>query len=122
MPHDQRGQSESVQWALLWPAILLVSLGIIQAGIYLHGRNVAQRAATAAVDTARGTYGSAGEARQRAENIARAGGLRSVTVVVDRGTEQVRAQVRGDPVSLIDLGLSRVSETATAPRERFTRP
>jgi hypothetical protein len=35
---DERGLSESVQWAVLWPALMLVTLGIIQAGIFLHGR------------------------------------------------------------------------------------
>ena len=84
---DQRGLSESTQWAVLWPLVLLVSLGIIQAGIYLHGRNVAQRAATAAVDAARGSYGSVAEARQFAEGIARSGGLRSVSISINRGPD-----------------------------------
>ena len=51
---DERGLSESTQWAVLFSLLMLLTLGIIQAGIHLHGRNVAQRAATAAVDTARG--------------------------------------------------------------------
>jgi hypothetical protein len=40
---DERGLSESVQWAVLWPALMLLTLGIIQAGIFLHGRNGEQR-------------------------------------------------------------------------------
>ena len=29
---NERGLSESVQWAVLWPALMLLTLGIIQAG------------------------------------------------------------------------------------------
>jgi hypothetical protein len=119
---DQRGLSESTQWAVLWPLILLVSLGIIQAGIYLHGRNVAQRAATAAVDAARGSYGSVTEARQLAEGIARSGGLRSVWISIDRGPAVVTAEVRADPVLILDIGVGRLRETAIAPREKVSQP
>ncbi len=119
---DQRGLSESTQWAVLWPLILLVSLGIIQAGIYLHGRNVAQRAATAAVDAARGSYGSVAEARQLAEGIARSGGLRSVSISINRGPDVVTADVRADPVLILDIGVGRLRETAAAPREKVSQP
>ena len=59
-----------MQWAILWPLLLLLTLGIIQAGIFLHGRNVATAAATAAVDAARGSYGSAADAEQLGATIA----------------------------------------------------
>ena len=119
---DQRGLSESTQWAVLWPLILLVGLGIIQAGIYLHGRNVAQRAATAAVDAARGSYGSVAEAQQLAEGIARSGGLRSVSISINRGPDVVTADVRADPVLILDIGVGRLRETAAAPREKVSQP
>jgi len=119
---NQRGLSESTQWAVLWPLILLVSLGIIQAGIYLHGRNVAQRAATAAVDAARGSYGSVAEAQQLAEGIARSGGLRSVSISINRGPDVVTADVRADPVLILDIGVGRLRETAAAPREKVSQP
>ena len=67
---DERGLSESTQWAVLFSLLMLLTLGIIQAGIHLHGRNVAQRAATAAVDAARGSFGSTAEAQQVAHGIA----------------------------------------------------
>ena len=73
---DERGLSESTQWAVLFSLLMLVTLGIIQAGIVLHSRNVAQRAATAAVDVARGSYGTVAEAEELANDIARSGGLR----------------------------------------------
>ena len=119
---DERGLSESVQWTVLWPALMLLTLGIIQAGIFLHGRNVAQRAATAAVDTARGSYGSVADAEQLAANIASSGGLKNVSVRVQRTGTTVSADIFAEAPMIFDLRLGRITETATAPMERVTRP
>jgi Flp pilus assembly protein TadG len=119
---DERGLSESVQWAVLWPVLMLVTLGIIQSGIFLHGRNVAQRAATAAVDFARGSYGTAAEAQHLGQQIAAAGGLKDISVHVSRTGTTVSAEVSGHAPMIFDLGLGRIDETATAPRERVTPP
>ena len=119
---DERGLSESVQWAILWPLLMLLTLGMIQAGIFLHGRNVAQRAATSAVDIARGSYGTAADARHLAETIARSGGLEHVSVRVQRTGTTASADVSGNAPMIFDLGLGRITETATAPLERATPP
>ena len=119
---DERGLSESVQWAILWPLLMLVTLGIIQAGIFLHGRNVAQRAATAAVDVARGSYGTAADAQHIAEAIASSGGLKNLSVRVQRTGTTASADVSGDAPIIFDLSLGRITETATAPLERVTQP
>jgi Flp pilus assembly protein TadG len=119
---DERGLSESVQWAVLWPALMLLTLGIIQAGIFLHGRNVAQRAATAAVDAVRGSYGSAAEAEHLAANIASSGGLKNISVRVQRTGTTVSADVSASSPMIFDLQLGRIIETAAAPMERVTVP
>ena len=119
---DERGLSESVQWAIFWPALMLLTLGIIQAGIFLHGRNVAQRAATAAVDHARGSYGSAVEAQHMAANMASSGGLKDVSVRVQRTGAAVTADVSANAPMIFDLRLGRINESATAPLERVTTP
>jgi Flp pilus assembly protein TadG len=119
---DERGLSESVQWAVLWPALMLVTLGIIQAGIFLHGRNVAQRAATAAVDAARGSYGSAADAQHLAANIAASAGLKDVSVRVQRSGTTVTADISATAPMIFELRLGRISETASAPLERVTAP
>ena len=119
---DERGLSESVQWAVLWPALMLVTLGIVQAGIFLHGRNVAQRAATAAVDLARGSYGSVADAQHLATNIANSGGLENISVRVQRTGTTVNAAVSATAPMIFDLRLGRINETATAPLERVTPP
>ena len=122
LARDQRGLSETVQWAVLWPLLLLVTLGIIQAGIYLHSRNVAQRAATLAVDTARGSFGTSDDARELAQDIARVGGLRQISVKVSRTATSVTVDVTGLAPTLVDIGVSRVHEVAAAPLERVTQP
>jgi Flp pilus assembly protein TadG len=122
MARDERGLSESVQWAILWPLLMLLTLGIIQAGVFLHGRNVAQRAATAAVDAARGSYGSAADAQHLGESIASSGGLRNISVHVQRSATSATAEVSAYAPMIFDLGLGRINETAAAPLERVTQP
>ncbi len=119
---DERGLSESVQFAVVWPVLMLVTLGILQAGLWLHGRNVAQRAAAAAVDTARGSTGSVAAAHEAATDLARSGGLGDVAVEVVRGATDVTATVTAASPLLLDLGLGRLQERAAAPLERVTPP
>jgi Flp pilus assembly protein TadG len=119
---DERGLSSSTQLAVVFPLLMLLTLGIVQAGLWLHARNVAQRAATAAVDVARGSYGTAGEGEQRARDLAAAAGLSDVTVHVDRGPQRVTAAVSAHATLVLDLGLGPIRETASAPRERVSAP
>ena len=118
---DERGLSESTQWAVLFSALMLLTLGIIQAGVFLHGRNVAQRAATAAVDTARGSFGSTGDAQQVAQGVAASGGLRDISIRIDQGATTVTVEVTGTAPAVLDL-FGRVRETASAPLERVSQP
>jgi Flp pilus assembly protein TadG len=122
LARDERGLSESVQWAVLWPLLMLLTLGIIQAGIFLHGRNVAQRAATAALDAARGSYGSPGDAERLGARIADSGGLRNISVRVQRTGSTVTAHVSGHSPMIFDIDVGRIDETAAAPLERVTPP
>jgi Flp pilus assembly protein TadG len=119
---DQRGLSSSTQLAVAFPLLMLLTLGIVQGGLWLHARNVAQRAATAAVDVARGSYGSAGEGEQRARDLAASAGLTDVVVHVDRGAQRVTARVTAHATLVLDLGLGTIEETASGPRERVSTP
>lgn len=118
---DERGLSESTQWAVLFSLLMLLTLGIIQGGIHLHGRNVAQRAATAAVAAARGSFGTTGEAQQVAQGIAQSGGLDNVTIRINRGANIVTADVTGTAPAILDI-VSDIHETASAPVERVSQP
>lgn len=121
-PRNERGLSDSVQLAVAWPLLVLLIFGIIQAGVWLHGRNVAQRAAVLATDIGRGTTGSLPEARQAATTLAEAGGLTGISVDVRINATTVIVEVGADTPLIVDLGLGRLRETATAPRERLTTP
>jgi Flp pilus assembly protein TadG len=120
--HNERGLSESVQHAVIFPVLMLVTLGIIQAGIWVHGHTVAEHAAAAAVDVARGSYGSTAEAHDRAARLATAGGLNDVNVDVRRSGGQAEVVVSGRAPLMLDLGLARITEQASAPLERVTQP
>jgi Flp pilus assembly protein TadG len=119
---DDRGLTESVQLAILWPLLMLATLGIIQSGIWLHARNVAFRAATVAVDAARGSYGSAADAEAAARGVAESGGLKQVQVSVIRRAAIVDVTVRARAVLILDLGLGSLTANASAPVERVSQP
>jgi len=119
---DDRGLTESVQLAILWPLLMLATLGIIQSGIWLHARNVAFRAATVAVDAARGSYGCAADAEAAARVVAEAGGLKQVQVSVVRRAAVVDVTVRARAVLILDLGLGSLTASASAPIERVSQP
>ena len=119
---DERGLSESLQFALVWPVLMLVTLGVIESGIWLHARNVAERAAIAAVGEAGGSYGDVDTARRLGGDLAAAGGLGGVEVSVSRGAETVTAVVSAESPLVLDLGLGRIREAASGPRERVTAP
>lgn len=119
---DERGLSQSVQYAVLTPTLLLVTLGIVQAGVWIHGHNVALQAANAAIDVARGSYGRPGEAHDLAGKLAAAGGLRDVRVAVSRGSAEVKITVSAQAPLIFGAELGRIVETAHAPLERVTGP
>lgn len=119
MTRDERGVSESVQWAVLAPVLLLVLLGALQVALTWHARNVALNAAAAAAE-AEAAYGArAGDGRTAAAAVLRTGGLDGANVVVAPQGAHVRATVRGHaPVVVADLGLGAVEQSVTVPRER----
>ncbi|GAA2094283.1 hypothetical protein GCM10009841_04670 [Microlunatus panaciterrae] len=118
----ERGLSQSVQYALVLPVLMLSTLGIIQAGVWTHGRNVAEQAASAAADAARGSRSSATDGERVGRHVAAVGGLTEVSVQVSRTTSRVEVTVTGRIPMFFDLGLGAVTEYASAPVERISRP
>lgn len=119
---DERGLSQSVQYAAILPVLMLATLGVVQAGVWLHGHDVAIRAANGAADVARGSYGSAVDAKDVASKLATVGGLKDVSVTVTRSAARVDVTVSAEPPLIFDVGLRRIRETASVPVERVTRP
>lgn len=115
---DERGYSESVQWAMLTPVILLLFLGAIQVGMLWHGRNTALQAAAAAAEAESVYRATPGVGQRAAESIAAAGGLTGVSVAVARGPQQVDVVVTGAIPVIVDLGMGHVTHHASAPLER----
>lgn len=118
----ERGLTNSLQFAVIVPALMLATFGLIQAGLWLHGRNVAAEAVTAAADVARDYDGNQAEAAQAARRIAAVGGLTDVRLTFRRSPRSVSVRMVAKPPVIFDLGLGVVTETATAPLERVTGP
>ncbi|MFD9535045.1 TadE/TadG family type IV pilus assembly protein [Streptomyces sp. NPDC060010] len=121
-----RGES-SIQMAIVFPIVLLVTICVVQAAMWFFARNIALTAAREGVAAAR-VYQSpegAGAARAR-ETLGRiAGDSLTGTTVSTSGSSatEVRVTVTGHAPSMIPgiAGLS-VSQSAGAPRERWTTP
>ncbi|MEV7617007.1 TadE family protein [Streptomyces sp. NPDC089799] len=113
--------------AILFPFVVLLTVAVVQAAMWAYARNIALTAAREGVAAAR-TYQApegAGAARAR-ETLARiAGDSLAGSSVSTSGTTAttVRVTVSGTAPSLIPgiSGLS-VSQSASAPRERWTAP
>ena len=118
----EAGMSESTQWAILTPVLMLLVLGIIQGAVWWHGRTVAANAAIAAAEDAALLNASVASARAVGERVAALGGLQRVTVQVTVSADQVQAVVTGSMPIFLDVGQTGVREQATRPREQVTRP
>lgn len=111
----QRGISESTQWALLTPLVMLLTLGLVQLGVWLHARTVASDAAATVADLMAAGDPAAAGAGQR---IASGGGLQQVTVTSTRDGELAVVTVTGRVPIFFDLGQGRIAERAVLPVEQ----
>jgi hypothetical protein len=111
---NSRGVSESTQWALLTPLVMLLTLGLVQLGVWLHARTVAGEAAATVADLmAAGSPGAAAAG----ERVAGAGGLQQVAVSATRDGELVVVTVTGRVPIFLDIGQGRIAERAVLPAE-----
>ena len=122
---DEQG-SATLEIAVLFPAVLLATFGLIQGALYFHARDVALAAATDGLTAARGRTGSGEKGQQAASAfVQRAGGddvLLGSSVSSFRTATTATVTVTGRTLSLVP-GLPgwSVSQTASGPVERFTR-
>jgi Flp pilus assembly protein TadG len=114
--------SQSAQYALVFPALMLSTLGVIQAGVWISGRQVIAAAANAGADAGRSAGSDEAAGRAAAMRVAGRGGLTDVVVSIRPGPTRLTVTVSGTIPMFFDLGLARVSETASAPMERVTSP
>ena len=118
--------ASTVEMVLLTPLVLLLTFLPIQTGLVLHARHVATAAAQEGARAARAVDLDAGQAQaagvQRAEQFAATLGdraLRTITVQVDRGPEQVQVQVRGRALGIVPGVRLTVTGRSVSPVERF---
>ena len=116
---SERGMT-TIQVAILFPAVLLWLMLIVQYGLWWHAKQVANAAAAEAVDAAQVSDGSAAEGEAAASGyLAQSGNLGNVTVTVDRQPTVVVAEVRGDAPQLVPGFSWSVTARSEAPVERF---
>ncbi|WP_236700623.1 TadE family protein [Allosalinactinospora lopnorensis] len=119
----ERG-STTLEMAVLFPALLLIIMGTVQAGLWYHARSVALSAAQEGVRAGRAEGSSTEQAVAAAENFARAHGrdhLRHPTVsTAGSSATEVRVTVSGEVLTLVPGLPIQVSQNASGATERFT--
>lgn len=123
---DDRGDS-SVQMAIVFPFIIVLTIAAVQVGMQYYARSVALTAAREGVSAGRVYQASVGEGAARArETLDRiAGDSLSATGVSTSGStaETMKVTVTGRAVSLLPgVPGKLISQSATGPRERWTSP
>ncbi|RLP08506.1 TadE/TadG family type IV pilus assembly protein [Propionibacterium australiense] len=113
--HDERGLSQSAQWAVLTPVVMLALLGVIDAGIWLHARSTVQQAAMTAAEVG----ALAGQGRSQVEQCVRSmtGELTDVTTTVEDAPGRITVRVEARAPLALDLGLARVGASSTRATE-----
>jgi Flp pilus assembly protein TadG len=124
--HRQRG-AVTVEYAVLFPLLLVLLLAGVQTALWWHARNIALAAAQAGVNAGRPPDADPATAASAATSFAdRAGGGVTDIAVTTAGTTAatVRVQVSLTAPRILPLpGLKlRVTQTAEGGRERFTTP
>lgn len=110
----------TTQVAILFPALLVWIMLIVQYGLWFHAKQVANAAAAEATDAAQTPAGTADDGEAAARSfLAQAGNLQAVTVTVDRGPVDVVVNVRGLAPRLVPFADWSVAARAVSPVERF---
>jgi Flp pilus assembly protein TadG len=109
--------------AIIWPGLLVLTLLIVQAGLYYHAKQRAAAAADHAAAAAAAEGGSAEVGRRAADDFLRdmpigAHGKRPAVDVSVNG-DRVQVTVSGSIDPIIHFGTWTVSASATAPLEQF---
>ena len=108
---------------LVIPAMILLTMLVLQFAMLWHGRHVAAAVAQTGVQGAAGYRSSAADGQAQAEGYladVAPNLLRDATVTVDRGTGTVTARVSARIPSVLPFTDFDVQETVTGPVERFS--
>lgn len=110
----------TTQVAILFPAVLFWMMLIVQYGLWLHAKQIANAAAATAVDAAQVPTASGRDGETAAQSyLAQAGNLTAITVTVDRSPVTVTARVSGHAPQLVPGFSWSVTAYSESPVERF---
>jgi Flp pilus assembly protein TadG len=117
--------STTLETVIVFPAIVLLTIGVLQAGFWMLGRSVALGAAQEAARAGAAIDGSNTAAQAEGRDFASQtahGLLRDVTVAVNRGPYQVTVAVTGTILDITPLlpFPDTVTQSASLPVERRT--
>ena len=126
MTVKQRDERGSIASSLVISATMfLFVMGIIQLGIVLHARNVAEAAAQEAMSTAAaydGTESSGQSSATQALDTLGPDVLSDRTVEVERTATTVTVRVTGTALNFLPGISPKIVETSTGPVERYVPP
>ena len=118
----ERG-SASLELVVAFPAVLALIFGIVQGGLWYHGRNVAALAAAEGLRAAQAIDGSTAGGRDRAHaTLAHTGAegfLSNPMVAATRGPREATVTVSGRAVGLFPGLKLTIRQSASGPVERL---
>lgn len=117
---DERGLSNSVQAAVLFPLGLALLLGLVQWALVTWAESSAMSAAQQGASVAAQEGSTAGEGQAAALTAADNGSLTAVSSQVSRGPRETTATVSGRAV--VVLWPREITKTVVVSTERVTRP
>ncbi|MFF4699924.1 TadE/TadG family type IV pilus assembly protein [Streptomyces chattanoogensis] len=122
---QDRGEA-SIQMAIVFPAVLLLTVAVVQAGLWFVARGIALTAAREGLSAARTYQATPGEGTARArEVLERTSGdlLQATTVRTTAIGGRVRVQVSGRVLSMLPgIDGLQITQSTDGPVERFTSP
>jgi Flp pilus assembly protein TadG len=119
---DEEG-SVSLELAVIFPAVLLLIVAAVQAGLLFHARHLAQAATQEALRATRVLDGSTTAGRQAATGLlAHSAGdlLAGRQISIQRTPTEADVRITGHAISLLPGLTLTVSAKASGPVERFT--
>ena len=107
---------------ILFPVLLIMLFGAVQAGLYFHARNLARPAAQEGAGAAAAYASTTGGGAPPAREFATAAGARNVSVSASSTATTTTVMVSVDSPNLLDFLIPDmpIHQSATMPLERIT--
>lgn len=115
---DDRGLA-ALMTAILMPAVLFMTMLVVQAGVYWNTQQRATAAAKRAAATASLSTGTEASGEQAGWDFLEGATIRQPDVQVQRGPDEVTATVTGQVAQLVPGVTFEVTAVETMPVERF---